>query len=100
MNIKFQMPYQDLCRALAALRTPEEVALFLEDLCTIQEAIALSQRFQVANLLTQGMNYVEISGQTGVSSATISRVSRCLNYGPGGYAAALEQIKGDRNDNQ
>lgn len=95
MDFKSKMPYQHLCRALASLHTPEDVALFLEDLCTIQEAIALSQRLQVAQLLTQGMNYTEITNQTGISSATISRVSRCLNYGPGGYKIALQGLKED-----
>ncbi len=93
MHLQSQVSYQDLCRALAALQTPAEVALFLEDLCTIQEALALSQRLQVAKLLTEGKNYIEITNQTGVSSATISRVNRCLNYGQGGYQAALNAME-------
>lgn len=100
MQYKTQLPFQELCRALAALDTPEKVSLFLEDLCTIQEAIALSQRLQVANLLDQGKNYIEITNQTGISSATISRVNRCLQYGAGGYAIALEGLKEDAYGNQ
>ncbi len=100
MHFKSQQPYQDLCRALAMLDTPEEIAMFLEDLCTIQESLALSQRLQVASLLTKGLNYSEITGQTGISSATISRVSRCLNYGAGGYQIALQRMKEENHDNQ
>lgn len=93
MQFKDEKPYKNLCQALASMENAEEVALFLEDLCTIQEAIALSQRLQVAQLLTQGMNYTEITARTGISSATISRVSRCLNYGPGGYKIALTGLE-------
>lgn len=95
MQAKHQQAYGALCRALAALQTPQEAAAFLEDLCTIQEAITLSQRLQVAALLSKGMNYAEITSQTGISSATISRVSRYLNYGSGGYQTVLERMKED-----
>ncbi len=82
-----------LCRALAALETPEEIAALLDDLCTIQELIALSQRLHVAQLLSEGTNYNDINRITGVSSATISRVNRCLNYGAGGYEKALKALE-------
>lgn len=87
-----------LCRALAALQTPEEVSALLEDLCTVQETIALTQRLETARLLTEGCNYAEITRKTGVSSATISRVNRCLNYGAGGYRLALSRLEETKSD--
>lgn len=86
---------KELCRVLAELKTPEEAMMFLEDICTIQEIEALSQRLDIARRLNDGMNYEEINRLTKVSSATISRVSKCLNYGSGGYNIALEILKGD-----
>lgn len=84
-----------LCEVLAGLHTADEMTLALEDLCTIQELLALSQRLMVAKLLKDGKNYAEINQETGVSSATISRVNRCLNYGAGGYTIMLNQMKED-----
>ncbi len=81
-----------LFAALAALQTPDECARFLEDACTIRELIEISQRLEVARLLTQKKNYQQISEETGVSTATISRVNRCLTYGSGGYQTALERL--------
>ena len=78
--------------AILSLRTPEDCRLFFEDISTIKELQAMSQRLRVAALLDSGSNYVEVSEATGASSATISRVSRCLNYG-GGYRAALDNLK-------
>lgn len=84
-----------LCLALAATKNDKEVAALLDDLCTVQELEALSQRIHVAVLLTRGMNYSEINRITGVSSATISRVNKCLHYGSGGYKVALDRIGED-----
>ncbi len=84
--------FKMLCSALAAMQTEAEVSALLDDLCTVQELEALSQRIHVAILLSRGMNYSEINRITGVSSATISRVNKCLNYGSGGYKSALERI--------
>ncbi len=86
-----------LCRTLARLNNPQDVELLLEDICTIGEMISLSQRLTVAALLDKGKNYSEINEATGVSSATISRVNRCLNYGAGGYKIALDALKEDEN---
>ena len=99
MQIKHDAQIKKLCEVIAGLKTPEDAALVLEDLCTIQEISALSQRLQVASLLHGGMNYTEINSTTGVSTATISRVNRCLNYGSGGYKIALAIMKEDSNDN-
>ena len=79
--------------AVLSLRTAEECQAFFKDVCTIKELQDLTQRLQVAMLLDQGRNYQEISKQTSVSSATISRVNRCLVYGDGGYRTVLDRLK-------
>lgn len=90
---KIRHPGEDLFyEALLSLETVEELRLFLEDICTIKELQSLFQRFRVACLLDAGSNYLETSDATGASSATISRVNRCLNYGTG-YQKALENLK-------
>ncbi len=90
---KIRHPGEDLFfEAVLSLQTPEECKLFFEDICTIKELQSLFQRFRVACLLDGGSNYIEVSETTGASSATISRVNRCLNYG-GGYRMALDLLK-------
>ena len=74
------------------MTTEQECADFLEDLCTIKEMQDMAQRLDTAFLLDQGRNYQSISKEVGVSTATISRVSRCLNYGSGGYRVVLSKI--------
>ena len=85
--------------AIMTLRSLEECRRFFEDICTIKELQAISQRMRVACLLDSGSNYIEVSEATGASSATISRVNRCLNYGSG-YREAINNLKkaGKRND--
>ena len=85
--------------AILTLRTQEECRRFFEDICTIKELQAISQRMRVACLLDSGSNYIEVSEATGASSATISRVNRCLNYGSG-YREAINNLKkaGKLND--
>ena len=78
--------------AVLTLNTVEDCRRFFEDISTIKELQAMSQRFRVACLLDQGSNYIEVSETTGASTATISRVNRCLNYG-GGYRTALDNLK-------
>ena len=78
--------------AVMTLRSQEECRRFFEDICTIKELQAISQRMRVACLLDSGSNYLEVSEVTGASSATISRVNRCLNYGSG-YREALDNLK-------
>ena len=84
-------------KAILCLENIEECAAFFEDLCTIGELQAMIQRFQVAGLLHQGLVYSEVGRLSGASSATISRVNRCLNYGAGGYRQVLER-SGDGED--
>ena len=80
-----------LFEAILKLETVDECYALFTDLCTVNELIALKQRFLVARMLQQGMIYNEIVEKTGVSTATISRINRCLNFGDG-YVTALERI--------
>ena len=81
-----------LYQAILSLKTADECHKFFEDICTIKEVQAMSQRLQVAMLLEDGKNYVEVSDETGASSATICRVNKCLMYGSGGYKIALDRM--------
>ena len=84
----------DLYEAILTLETVEECRLFFKDLCTVPELKALSQRFKVAQMLTENHVYSDIVGATGASTATISRVNRSLSYdGAGGYSIAFERLK-------
>lgn len=87
-----------LFQAILSLKTIEECRDFFDDICTIKEIQDMTQRLEVALLLDKGKNYQEISREVGVSTATISRVSRCLNYGDGGYRTAIERIKAAEKD--
>ncbi|MBQ3934690.1 MAG: hypothetical protein II715_02635 [Clostridia bacterium] len=82
-----------LFRAIAGLKTADECFALFEDLCTIKEIQDMAQRFDTAVMLDQGKKYSEIAGKVGASTATISRVNRCLEYGSGGYRAAIEKLK-------
>ena len=90
---------QALFEALLSLKNPEEVALFLEDVCTVKEITDMAQRLRVARMLRAKTSYAVINQETGVSTATISRVSRCLDYGPGGYDLVLQRLDGGERDN-
>lgn len=86
----YKNPMTDkLFSAISSLTTPEQCRLFFEDLCTIKEIQDMAQRLEVALLLSQGKSYLEVSARTGVSTATISRVNKCLSYGTGGYAGII-----------
>ena len=79
-------------QALLTLQTQEDCYRFFEDVATIGELNALAQRFQVAEHLAAGESYTAIAEKTGASTATISRVNKCLNYGSDGYKHALERL--------
>lgn len=81
-----------LFEAVLTLKTVEECYIFFEDLCTINEIQSMSQRLEVARMLGNGNTYNQIESETGASTATISRVKRCLNYGTDGYKMALDRI--------
>ena len=94
MNSKLKDDMTDsLFEAILKLETVEECYAFFEDICTINELKALAQRLEVAKMLEQKRTYVEIQQLTGASTATISRVNRCLSYGTDGYKMILERIK-------
>ena len=82
-----------LVRAILSLRDVEECYNFFEDICTITELKDMCQRLDTAFLIDEGISYQKISDRIGVSTATISRVSRCLNYGAGGYRAVIDRMK-------
>ena len=82
---------KELFAAIIALSNEEECAAFFEDICTIKELQDLSQRWCVARMLSRGEKYQTIEDQTGASTATISRVNKCLNYGSGGYRAMIKK---------
>ena len=86
-----------LMEAIASLETPEDCLALFDDLCTIKELQDMAQRFETAIQLSCGRNYRSISESVGVSTATISRVSRCLNYGSGGYRKAIDSIRKTEN---
>lgn len=93
---KRRNPETDLLfQGILKLETVEECYRFFEDICTIKELQAMTQRLQVAKQLYEGRNYNEVYQDTGVSSATICRVNKCLNYGDGGYKTVLERLEGD-----
>lgn len=81
--------------AILTLKDKEECYIFFEDVCTVNELLSISQRYEVAKMLREGKTYLEISTATGASTATISRVNRSLNYGNDGYDMVLERIKED-----
>lgn len=82
-----------LFQAILNLKDLNECYSFFEDICTIKEIQDISQRLEVAELLSQNISYLEISKKTGASTATISRVNKCLIYGNDGYKTALERLK-------
>lgn len=83
---------EHLIDALLCLETKEECFNFLEDLCTVNELLSLSQRFEVAAMLRERKTYMEIAEKTGASTATISRVNRSLNYGSDGYELIFKRL--------
>ena len=85
-----------LYEAVLTLKTVEECKAFFQDLCTVAELRAMEQRLEVALLLDEGMIYNDILEKTGASSATISRVNRCLLNGAGGYESILDKIQAQR----
>lgn len=82
----------DLFEVLTRLKNKEEYAEFFDDLCTHQEIDNMQQRIECAQLLLKGETYNEIIEQTDISSATLSRVSRCIQYGSGGYSRLLKDM--------
>ena len=93
MNKKIKTAAVDhLLDAILCLKDKDECYNFFEDLCTVNELLSLSQRFEVATMLREHKTYLEIAEQTGASTATISRVNRSLNYGSDGYELIFERL--------
>lgn len=88
-----QAQYDTLYQAILSLQSQEECRAFFQDLCTVAELRAMSQRLEVAQMLDSGMIYNDILEHTGASSATISRVNRALQYGAGGYKTVLPRLE-------
>ncbi len=94
MNSKLKDGHMDeLFTGILSLQSVEECYNFFEDLCTINELRAMAQRFQVAKMLDHGQIYSDIVHETGASTATISRVNKCLIYGTDGYRTVLDRLK-------
>lgn len=95
MNDKatFEKDRSRLIEAVLALKNEEECSVFFEDIFTIQELHAIAQRLKVAGMLKNGMTCQHIAEMTGASTATISRVNKCLQYGPGGYQTVLKRLE-------
>ena len=81
-----------LFEAILSLQDKEECYAFFEDVCTVNELLSLSQRFEVAKMLREKRTYLEIAEKTGASTATISRVNRSLNYGNDGYEMVFDRM--------
>lgn len=81
-----------LFEAILSLKDKEECYTFFEDVCTVNELLSLSQRFEVARMLRAQKTYLDIADKTGASTATISRVNRSLNYGNDGYDMVFSRI--------
>ncbi len=91
--MNYQNPLIDrLFDTILSLKTREECYMFFEDACTVKEMLDIAQRLEVAKMLADKQSYAQIAKETGMSTATISRVSRCLMYGAGGYRLALERM--------
>lgn len=94
MNEKIKTEAVDqLFDAILTLKNREECYQFFEDFCTVNEILSLSQRFDVAVMLSEKKTYLEIAEKTGASTATISRVNRSLSYGNNSYQVVLERMK-------
>lgn len=99
MNPKIKTDSVDhLLEAILKLENKDECYRFFEDICTINELLSLSQRFEVARMLRDKKTYLDIAEHTGASTATISRVNRSLNYGNDGYEMVLSRMESDSTD--
>lgn len=99
MNKKIKTPaVEKLFEAILSLENMDECFDFFEDICTINELLSLSQRFEVARMLREQRTYLEIAEKTGASTATISRVNRSLNYGNDGYDMVIARMDKDKKE--
>ena len=100
MNKKLRTEAVDrLFDAILSLENREECYTFFEDICTVNELLSLSQRFEVAKMLRDQKTYLDIAEKTGASTATISRVNRSLNYGNDGYDMVFARLADKKTEN-
>ena len=92
MDNKKDNQLQEFFEAVLMLKTKEDCEKFFTDVCTVKELLSIAQRLEVAKLLKIRKTYKEIEKETGASTATISRVSRCLQYGSEGYEIVLQKL--------
>jgi len=93
MNNKIHVPeVNDFLNAVLTLENIDEAYAFFEDICTVNELLAISQRYAVAKMLREKKTYLDISEATGASTATISRVNRSLNFGNDGYDLTFKRL--------
>ena len=83
--------------AFLALETREECYQFFDDLCTVKEVADMAQRLEAAKLLLEGKTYEQIVKKAEISTATISRINRCIQYGSGGYQTIIERLQQKEN---
>ena len=88
----------ELFKAILLLENDEECYRFFEDICTINEVRAIAQRLHVAKLLNEKKTYNEVEEETKASTATISRINKCLNYGADGYKVVLDKLDNKNQD--
>ena len=93
MSLQHNEQLDELFHAILSLRNIDECYRYFEDICTIHELQSIAQRQAVASMLSRGLSYQQTIAATGASSATISRVKRCLDYGADGYSMVLSRMK-------
>ncbi len=87
-----------LFKAILSLESVDECYKFFEDICTVKELIEIAQRLKAAKMLKNGENYSVVCKETGMSTATVSRVNKCLEYGTGGYDIVLARMAEDEEE--
>ncbi|NLB39280.1 MAG: hypothetical protein GX810_08560 [Clostridiales bacterium] len=92
MDWRDDQDLKQFLKAVLTLENEQEALRFFQDVCTIKELTDMAKRLEAARMLAQGKNYREVTQATGMSTATISRVNRCLVYGEGGYRDALKKM--------
>ncbi len=100
MSLRRDQLTDTLFSSILKLRSVEECYLYFEDLCTNKEIRDFGQRLEIARLLFSGSSYQQVTQATGVSSATIGRVKRCLDYGAGGYRLMLERLEEEADERE
>ncbi len=92
MTVKnYKAMLSELYKEIIKIENEKECELFFEDLCTVKELEAMSQRLKAAKMLLENKTYSEVTKETDISSATLSRVSKCVHYGEGGYKNIIEK---------